>query len=111
MSLVVTSTSLEFEPIKEIGFHGKNSKVYLAHDKQLDSDIVVKKIEKSKISDPTKLFEEARRLNDSEHPHVVPLKFASYDTDHIYLGMPYYPKGSLKDLIDARFLTVREIVR
>ena len=111
MSFTVTSTKLEFEPIKEIGLHGKNSQVFTAHDKQLDCEIVVKKIKKSKIKDPAKFFEEARRLNDSEHPHVVPIKFASDDTDHIYLGMPYYPKGSLKDIIDSRFLTVREIIR
>ena len=36
---------------------------------------------------------------------------ASEDADHIYLGMPYYAKGSLKELIELRFLTVREIIR
>src|SRR5690349_1306595 len=111
MSLTLTSTTLTFEIKKEIGQIGKNSNVYLAHDNQLDCDIAVKKLLKSKITDKAKFFEEARRLHDSEHPHVVPIKFASEDSNNIYLAMPFYALGSLNELIEKKFLSVREIVR
>jgi hypothetical protein len=37
-----TKTSLHFKLKDEIGGEGKNSKVFIAHDWQLDTDIVVK---------------------------------------------------------------------
>lgn len=37
---------LDFDEIKEIGQEGCNSKVFLAHDNQLDGEIVVKVIKK-----------------------------------------------------------------
>ncbi|MBW8685210.1 serine/threonine-protein kinase [Chitinophaga rhizophila] len=111
MTTTVTSTSLGFSPICEIGKNGKNSEVFKATDIQLNCIIAVKRVAKSKIPNPNEFFVEARILNESEHQHVVPIKFASMDNDYIYLGMPYYSKGSLKDLIDSRFLTVREILR
>lgn len=49
MPLGLYTANLNFETLKEIGQEGKNSKVYLAHDKQLDGEIVVKKVLKSKI--------------------------------------------------------------
>jgi eukaryotic-like serine/threonine-protein kinase len=111
MSFGITSAKLDFEPIKEIGQQGRNSNVYLAHDKQLDAQLVIKKILKTKIHNPADFYSEAKRLYDSEHQHVVQIKYACEDTDHIYLAMPFYKNGSLKTLIDSRFLTVREILR
>lgn len=111
MSVTSTSTNLAFQLKTEIGLHGKNSQVYTALDTQLNCEIAVKRLLKSKIKDSAKFFEEARRVNDSKHQNVVAIKFASEDADHIYLGMPYYPNGSLKQLIDKRFLTVREVIR
>jgi serine/threonine protein kinase len=108
---ITTTTTLEFDIVKEIGQHGQNSQVFLAHDRQLDCPIAVKKIPKSKFSNPDKFFEEAKRLNGSEHHNVMPIKFGAVDADYIYLVMPFYPNGSLKDLITKRFLTVREILR
>ncbi len=111
MSFGITKATLDFEPIKEIGHQGRNSTVYLAHDKQLDAELVIKKIEKNKIPNPAEFYTEAKRLYDSEHQHVVQIKYACEDSDHIYLAMPFYKNGSLKTLIDTRFLTVREILR
>jgi serine/threonine protein kinase len=111
MSFGITSATLDFEPLKEIGQQGRNSNVYLAHDKQLDAEIVIKKIQKAKIHNPTDFYSEAKRLYDSEHPHVVQIKYACEDAGHIYLAMPFYKNGSMKTLIDSRYLTVREILR
>lgn len=111
MSLGIKTTRLGFELRDEIGQEGLNSQVFKSFDTQLDATIVVKRIEKSKFTDASKYYEEAKRLYASEHPYVVQIKYSSEDDDYIYLAMPYYPKGSLKKLIDTRFLTVREIIR
>lgn len=111
MSLGITKATLDFEKLKDIGQQGRNSEVYLAHDKQLDAEIVIKKVAKVKIVNPTDFYKEAQKLYSSEHQHVVQIKYACEDTDHIYLAMPFYKRGSLKTLIDGRFLTIREIIR
>jgi serine/threonine protein kinase len=111
MSLGIKLTRLGFELKDEIGQEGMNSRVFKSYDPQLDATIVVKRIEKSKFADASKYYEEAKRLYASEHPYVVQIKYSSEDDDAIYLAMPFYAKGSLKKLIDSRFLTVREIVR
>ena len=110
-SAKTTTASLDFELLKEIGQEGKNSKVHLAHDKQLDAELVIKVIEKSKFKNPLDFYAESKRLYDSEHQHVVQVKYACQDDDNIYLAMPFYKNGSLKTLMDRRFLTIREILR
>ncbi len=107
----ITTASLNFELKNEIGQEGKNSQVYLAHDKQLDANLVIKVIAKATFSDVNEFYAEAKRLYDSEHQHVVQVKYACEDEENIYLAMPFYGKGSLKKLMDKRFLTVREIIR
>ncbi|UKB82560.1 serine/threonine protein kinase [Chryseobacterium sp. MEBOG06] len=111
MPLGLHTTELNFETTKEIGQEGKNSQVFLAHDKQLDGEIVVKKIEKSKIINPTEYYEEAKKLYASSHSNVVKVNYGCSDTDYIYIAMPYYKNGSLKSLIATKNLTIREIIR
>ena len=96
MPLGLHTAELNFETIKEIGQEGKNSQVFLAHDIQLDGEIVVKKIEKSKIIKPTEYYEEAKKLYASYHSNVVKVNYGCSDADHIYIAMPYYKCGSLK---------------
>lgn len=111
MPLGLYTTELNFETIKEIGQEGKNSKVFLAHDKQLDGEIVVKKIEKVKIINPTEYYEEAKKLYSSSHSNVVRVNYGCSDTDHIYIAMPYYKNGSLKSLAAKSNLSIREVIR
>jgi serine/threonine protein kinase len=111
MPLGLHTTELNFETTKEIGQEGKNSQVFLAHDKQLDGEIVIKKILKSKIVNPTEYYEEAKKLYASSHSNVVKVNYGCSDADHIYIAMPYYKNGSLKSLISTRNLTIREIIR
>lgn len=110
-SSIPTSAALDFDLQQLVGEQGKNSTVYLALDKQLNAQLVIKAIEKRKFTNPLDFYLEARRLYDSEHPHVVQIKYACQDTDNIYLAMPYYQNGSLKGLINRNFLTVRQIIR
>lgn len=111
MPLGLHTAELNFETIKEIGQEGKNSQVFLAHDIQLDGEIVVKKIEKSKIIKSTEYYEEAKKLYASYHSNVVKVNYGCSDADHIYIAMPYYKCGSLKSMIDTKNLTIREIIR
>lgn len=90
---------------------GMNSEVYLAHDHQLDAQLVMKYVPKAKIPQATDYFAEARRLHDARHRHVVDIKYACSDDTHLYLAMPYYRGGTLHTLLETRFLSVREIVR
>ena len=99
-----------FDIIREIGQEGQNSKVYVAHDHNLDAELVVKKIEKAKIRNPQEYFRESRVLYMSAHPNVVPVHYACEDADAVYIAMPYYQNGSINSLLDDRFLTVREIL-
>lgn len=100
---------VQFQLGQEIGAEGRNSQVYLAHDPQLDTQLVIKKIEKRKL-DADRYFAESSCIYASSHSNVVPIHYACQDADHIYLAMPHYENGSLKRLMDKRFLTVREIV-
>ncbi len=111
MPLGLHTAELNFETIKEIGQEGKNSQVFLAHDKQLDGEIVVKKIEKSKIYNPAEYYEEIKKLHASTHSNVVRVNYGCSDAKHVYIAMPYYKNGSLKSIIANKNLTIREIIR
>lgn len=111
MPIGLYTAELNFETIREIGQEGRNSKVYLAHDKQLDGEIVVKKIEKSRLPNANEFYRESKILYASSHPYVVRVNYGCSDTNHIYIAMPYYKNGSLKQLINTRFLTIREVIR
>lgn len=94
-----------------IGDEGANSIVTIAEDIQLNARVVVKTVPKVDFDDATEYFNEATMLYRSNHPNVAPVHYACQDSDSIYLVIPYFEAGSLKQLISARNLTVREIVR
>lgn len=101
---------LAFDIIEEIGQDGRNSRTYISHDHQLNAQIVTKQIKKSTLNSTAEFFAESQALYASAHPNVVQVHYACYDEDHVYVAMPYYRKGSVKDLINGQHLTVREIV-
>jgi len=101
---------VSFDLRTEIGHAGTNSKVYVAHDEQLDAEIVIKKIAKAALDSVDAFFEESRVLYLTSHPNVVPVHYGCQDPDSIYIAMPYYRRGSLNALLASRYLTVREIV-
>lgn len=103
---------LDFNEIKEIGQEGRNSKVFLAHDNQLDGEIVIKEIKKNDTTTPDEYFKEARLLYAHNHNNIVKVNYACEDDDNIYVAMPFYKNGSLKKRIsDGHYLTVREVIR
>ncbi|GBR58336.1 serine/threonine protein kinase [Acetobacter senegalensis DSM 18889] len=101
---------LSFELIKEIGQNGKNSKTFLVKDNQLNANIVSKQISKSSLKSPSEFFSESQALYASQHPNVVQIHYACYDNDYIYIAMPYYKNGSVKELIKNNQMTVRDII-
>ncbi|MBN9317892.1 MAG: serine/threonine protein kinase [Devosia sp.] len=101
---------LTFDILREIGQDGRNSRVFVVHDHQLNAEIVAKQIEKAKIADINNLFEESKALYASSHPNVVQIHYACFDADYVYLAMPYYRRGSVKSLITGKWMTVREII-
>lgn len=106
-----TNTTLHFRKIKDIGAEGKNSSVFTAHDIQLDSEIVVKKIKKSDFKTQESFFNEAKILYMSQHPNIAPIQYSCQDDEHIYITMPLFNKGSLNSIIDSRFLSISEIIK
>ncbi|MDT0683574.1 serine/threonine-protein kinase [Roseicyclus sp. F158] len=102
---------VNFTAIREIGHEGRNSTTHVVHDVQLDANIVMKCVPKADISDANEYFSESRKLYATAHQNVVPIIYACEDPGHIYIAMPFFENGSLKGLMEDRFLTVREIVR
>jgi serine/threonine protein kinase len=101
---------LTFDVIEEIGQDGQNSRTYVSHDHQLNAKIVTKQIAKKKLNSPLEFFAESQGLYASSHPNVVQIHYACFDDESIYLAMPYYSAGSVKQLMSNRSLTVREII-
>jgi serine/threonine protein kinase len=98
-----------FNYTREIGQHGQNSRTFIAQDHQLNADIVIKEMEKADL-DSGRFFAEAQALYASAHPNVVQIHYACEDDDSVYVAMPLYQNGSLKDLLARQFMTVREII-
>lgn len=90
---------------------GRNSSVFLAHDPQLNGQIVLKFIPLQLFDSPDQYFRESQILYANKSPRIVPIHYACRDSDFVRVAMPYFPKGSLEDLMNTRFLTVREILR
>lgn len=101
---------VSFSKQTEIGAEGKNSRVFLAHDKHLDAEIVIKEMPQNSAN-LEKIAKEAKVLYASSHPNVVQIQYACKDDDNFYIAMPFYRNGSLKSLMAERYLTAREIIR
>lgn len=110
MSTLLTEAKLNFKLGKRIGKGGEGD-VYEAQDHQLNAILAVKKVSHRKFKDETVFFEESKKLYLTRHRNVVEVNYGCKDDDHIYLAMPFYKNGSLKDICDNRFLSSREIIR
>lgn len=107
----ISTAEVNFKLGNEIGANGKNSKVFHAHDIQLDTELAIKRIEKTEFANVDEFFKEASLLHLSNHSNVVPIYYACQDSHHIYLAMPFFQNGSLKEKISNTIaLTVREII-
>lgn len=109
---MVVESHLIFEKKEFIGDEGRNSKTYVAYDKQLNTDFVVKEINKNSYKDENEYFKESRMLYMCEHPNICKVQWATQNEEAVYFSMPYYKNGSLnKKVSDGNFLTNREIIK
>ncbi|MBU1299355.1 MAG: serine/threonine protein kinase, partial [Bacteroidetes bacterium] len=106
----ISTAEVNFELGDEIGAEGKNSQVFRARDVQLDTELAIKKVEKTRFANVDEFFDEASLLHLSSHSNVVPIHYACQDADHIYIAMPFLQNGSLKTAMANRNLSVREII-
>jgi serine/threonine protein kinase len=102
---------LKFKKIRQIGVgQGLNSKVYLAHDPQLNTDLAVKEIDKTTFWNP-KWFEEAQTVYSVAHPNVVSVQYGCELGNQAFVAMPFYASGSLADRLQAGPVSLFEISR
>lgn len=109
-SYTLTEAKLQFDLGDKIGSGGEGD-VYKAVDRQLNSPIAVKKVPFLSTKKFEDYFEESKKLYLTTHHNVVDVNYACWDTDYVYLAMPFYANGSINGLINKRFLTSREIIR
>ncbi|MGC5779846.1 serine/threonine-protein kinase [Methylobacterium sp. NFXW15] len=101
---------VSFREIQEIGADGRNSRTFIAHDNHLDARIVIKSMLKAGMASFADFFSESRILYLSSHPNVCQVHYACYNNDQIFIAMPLYNRGSLKQWMSREFLTIREII-
>lgn len=103
---------IHYEKLSQIGAeNGKNSSVFIVHDKQLDAKIVMKEIDRDNC-DPNDFFREARILYSSAHEGIVQIYYCGQSSDLIHIAMPLYKNGCLKDKIsNGLSLYVYDIIR
>lgn len=111
-------TEVDLENMQPFGnTEGKNSSIFLAHDKQLRQQFIVKKIRKEDIfkdfggENEENLFLESSILYKVSHPNITEIQYASSDESSVYMVMPYYRNGSVQSLLENRNLTMREFVK
>jgi serine/threonine protein kinase len=110
MLIPYQTAQVSFQKQQRIGENGENSEVYVAHDKHLDAELVVKQVKTDGFNEERFLLE-AQLLYKSTHPNVVQVLYACKDAQHIYIAMPYYQRGSLHQIVEAEGLTCRQLIR
>ncbi len=107
----IINSKLKFEIIREIGEEGRNSKVILAKDIQINADVVVKIVEKSNFKNQEDYFKESKIMYETQHPNICEINCASECEDNIYFSMPFYKNGSLNKKLEEKYLSVSEIIK
>lgn len=105
------SPKLNLSILQKINSEGVNSALYIVEDKQLNSEMILKQIDKKKLKEYDKYFDESKKISSLNHPNIIKINYATYDDEYIYITMPYYRKGSLNHILENKNLTVREIIR
>ncbi|KAF1333476.1 Agc/akt protein kinase, partial [Globisporangium splendens] len=93
----VLSLSIQHFHVNRVLGKGTFGTVVLAERKNTGEIFAVKILEKSSMSNYDKLRTktEMRILRDVHHPFIAPLRFSFQSHSRVFLGMEYYPGGSL----------------
>ncbi|MBQ8998862.1 MAG: serine/threonine protein kinase [Clostridium sp.] len=105
------STNFNFEVIEKINSEGVNSALYIVEDKQLGSRFILKQIDKKNFKEFERYFDESKKVYNLKHPNIISINTASHDDEYIYITMPYLKRGSLHNLLNMRYLTLKEIIK
>ena len=105
------TTLIDMQNMVPLNNEGRNSSVYTFTDPQLGAEFIMKKIDKSTITNIDELFNESKILYEVRHPNIMKIQYASYDDNNIFIVMPRCKNGSMQTLLNQRFLTVREILK
>ncbi|MEZ5218520.1 MAG: serine/threonine-protein kinase [Ilumatobacteraceae bacterium] len=88
--------------------------MYSAYEPSLDRVVAVKVLTSSDRDQTDRFLREVQLMgNLTGHPNIAPVFWSGVTADgHAFLVMPYYPEGSLNDLVAARrALEVKEVLR
>jgi serine/threonine protein kinase len=103
--------TLKYKKLERLGgADGQNSEVWRAFDHHLGTELAVKEIAKARLGDSERYFKEARAFHASAHPRVVPVRWAGQTPEHIAIGMPVMPGGSLAEMIRAKPLRPSQVI-
>lgn len=93
----VLSLSIQHFHVNRVLGKGTFGTVVLAERKNTGEIFAVKILEKNSMSNYDKLRTktEMRILRDVHHPFIAPLRFSFQSQSRVFLGMDYYPGGSL----------------
>lgn len=105
------SPKLNLRILEKINSEGVNSALYIVEDEQLNSEMILKQIDKKKLKEYDKYFDESKKISSLNHPNIIKVNYATYDDEYVYITMPYYRNGSLNHLLDKKNLTVKEIIK
>lgn len=105
------TTLIDMQNMVPLNSEGRNSSVYTFTDPQLGAEFIMKKIDKSSITNINELFNESKILYEVRHPNIMEIQYASYDDNNIFIVMPRCKNGSMQTLLNQRFLSVREILK
>jgi len=106
----IVTANINFTVLKEYSTEGKNSKVYLVKDNQLDCELILKAIPKASFSSCDEYFKEASTLYAQKHPNIMDVQYACEYGDMSLFTMPVYNKGSLGG-VKSSLYTCREILK
>jgi tetratricopeptide (TPR) repeat protein/TolB-like protein/predicted Ser/Thr protein kinase len=102
----------QFKVIKKIGSGGM-AEAYLAEDTRLQRKVTLKFLLEQYASEPeikARFTQEAQAAAKLNHPNIITIHEVAEFEGRPYIAMEYLPGGTLKDLMAARELTLREII-
>ena len=102
----------EYEIERELAAGGQ-SRLFLAHDRQLPRKVVIKLLPPELAGPiPAERFRrEIAVLVALQHPHIVPLLATGHAEDLLWYVMPYVPGESLAERLTHGALPVRDALR
>src|SRR5690242_14206338 len=104
-------STLRYTKQRKIG-SGGTGEVHLVNEPQLGGVVAVKEVPLANFGNkPADYFAEAQVMFVSEHPNIVPVRYASQSPTHVCLAMPYYAAGCLAQRIERTTLPLYEVIR